>query len=249
MNHTNFFLLRPDPPNYELDIYKESIPMSTYLVAFVICDFKNISSGNFTVWARADAIQSARFALTVGTRVLKFFESFFNLPYPLQKTDMLALPDFSSGAMENFGLITFRETAMLYEEGVSAHSNKQRVAIVVAHEVAHQWFGNLVTPSWWTDLWLNEGFATYMEYVGVDAVEPSWKTMDQFVVNEIHNVFSLDALSTSHPISIKVNNPDEINEIFDRISYAKGAAIIRMMDHFLTKPVFRAGVSKYLSKM
>lgn len=220
--------------------------MSTYLVAFVVSDYKSLKDGNFAVWARADAIHSAKYALSFGVRVLSFLEKFFSLSYPLPKVDMVALPDFSSGAMENFGLITYRETAMLFEEGVSAASNKQRVAIVVAHELAHQWFGNLVTPSWWTDLWLNEGFASYMEYVGVDAVEPTWKPMDQFVVNEIHSVFGLDALSTSHPVSIKVENPEEINEIFDRISYAKGAAIIRMMAHFLTDTVFRQGLTNYL---
>lgn len=148
--------------------------------------------------------------------------------------------------MENWGLITFREAAMLYEEGVSARINKQRVSTVVAHELAHQWFGNLVTPSWWSDLWLNEGFATYMEYVGIDAVEPSWKSMDQFVLNEVQAVFTLDALSTSHKIWIEVRNPDEINEIFDRISYGKGAAIIRMMYHFLTAQVFKDGLSSFL---
>lgn len=138
---------------------------------------------------------------------------------------------------------------MLYDEGVSGNSNKQRVATVVAHELAHQWFGNLVTPSWWSDLWLNEGFASYMEYLGVDAVEPSWKSMDQFVVNELQNVFSLDALSSSHQISVKVDNPDEINDIFDRISYGKGATIIRMMDHFLTTPIFKGGLTNYLKEL
>lgn len=118
-----------------MDIYEESVPMSTYLVAFVICDFKSLSKGNFTVWARADAIQSASYALDIGVKLLDFLEKFFNVPYPLPKTDMIALPDFSSGAMENFGLITYRETAMLYEESVSACSNKQRVAIVVSHEL------------------------------------------------------------------------------------------------------------------
>lgn len=133
---------------------------------------------------------------------------------------------------------------------VSACSNKQRVAIVVSHELGHQWFGNLVTPMWWTDLWLNEGFASYLEYLGVQAVEPDWKSLDQFVVNEVHTVFALDALTNSHPISVKeVENPDEINEIFDRISYAKGAAILRMLASFLTDKIFRMGLSNYLREM
>uniref|UniRef100_A0A182NCK3 Aminopeptidase N n=1 Tax=Anopheles dirus TaxID=7168 RepID=A0A182NCK3_9DIPT len=231
---------------YVWDVYQESVPMSTYLVAFVVCDYHNLTLGNFAVWARADAIGSARYALSVGPKLLKFLEEFFHIDYPLPKVDMIALPDFSAGAMENWGLITYRETAMLYEENVSAISNKQHVITVVAHELAHQWFGNLVTPSWWTDLWLNEGFASYMEYLGVDAVEPAWKSMEQFVVNELHNVFSLDALSSSHQISVEVHNPEEIHEIFDKISYGKGATIIRMMDHFLTTKVFKRGLTNYL---
>lgn len=150
--------------------------------------------------------------------------------------------------MENWGLITFRESNLLYDSRVSTRMNKQRVATVVVHELAHQWFGNLVTPSWWTDIWLNEGFATYMEYVGVNSVEKAWKAMDQFVLHEVQSVFTLDALSTSHRISTEVHNPDEINELFDRISYGKGAAIIRMMDHFLTTEVFRNGLKSYLKE-
>ncbi|XP_055618476.1 aminopeptidase N [Toxorhynchites rutilus septentrionalis] len=232
---------------YVWDNYQQSVPMSTYLVAFVVCDFDHLATGNFAVWARSDAMTSARYALDVGPKILKYLEQFFDIKYPLPKMDMIALPDFSAGAMENWGLITYRETAMLYEENVSANSNKQRVVTVVAHELAHQWFGNLVTPTWWTDLWLNEGFASYMEYLCVDAVEPAWKSMEQFVVNELHNVFSLDALSSSHQISVEVHNPEEINEIFDKISYGKGAAIIRMMDHFLTAEVFKNGLTRYLN--
>ncbi|XP_052891874.1 aminopeptidase N [Anopheles moucheti] len=237
----------PELQGYVWDVYQQSVPMSTYLVAFVVCDYQNLTAGNFAVWARADAIGSARYALSVGPKLLKFLEDFFHIDYPLPKVDMIALPDFSAGAMENWGLITYRETAMLYEENVSAISNKQHVITVVAHELAHQWFGNLVTPSWWTDLWLNEGFASYMEYLGVDAVEPAWKSMEQFVVNELHNVFSLDALSSSHQISVEVHNPEEIHEIFDKISYGKGATIIRMMDHFLTTEVFKRGLTNYLN--
>lgn len=135
---------------------------------------------------------------------------------------------------------------MLFEEAISPMKHKQRVASVVAHELSHQWFGNLVTPSWWSDLWLNEGFANYVEYLAVDHVEPTWKFLDQFVVIELHNVFELDSLESSHPVSVKVDNPAQINDIFDRISYAKGASIIRMMDNFLTRDVFRTGLFNYL---
>ncbi|XP_055847662.1 aminopeptidase N [Episyrphus balteatus] len=238
-----------DLPGYVWDNYMESLPMSTYLVAYTVSDFANLTKGSFSVWARPDAIQSAQYALIVGPKILKFLEQYFDIPYPLPKVDMIALPDFHAGAMENWGLITFREIAMLYEEGVSPTTNKQRIASVVGHELAHQWFGNLVTPTWWTDIWLNEGFASYMEYLTVDAIEPQWRTMDQFVVTELQNVFHLDAFSSSHKISIEVANPDEINEIFDKISYAKGATIIRMMSHFLTSKVFRSGLTKYLREM
>lgn len=191
-------------------------------------------------------MHTAEYALKIAGRILRHYESFFGIEYPLPKMDMIALPDFNAGAMENWGLITYRETAMLYDETSSSVANKQRVAVVVAHELAHQWFGNLVTPKWWDDLWLNEGFASFVEYIGVDFVEPKWRMLDQFVVEEVQNVFKVDGLSSSHQISIPVNNPDEISEIFDHISYAKGASIIRMMNYFLTEDVFKLGLQRYL---
>lgn len=239
----------PGMPSYLWDHYERSVPMSTYLVAFIVSDFEVLKSesGKFRVWARSEAIDQAHYALKIGPKILDHYEEYFKIKFPLPKIDNVALPDFSAGAMENWGLITYRETAMLYQEGVSASSNQHRVATVVSHELAHQWFGNLVTPSWWTDLWLNEGFASYVEYIGMDSVEPSWKVLEQFVVHDLQNVFGLDALESSHQISVEVGHPDEISEIFDRISYGKGASIIRMMDHFLTNKVFKQGLSNYLS--
>lgn len=160
---------------------------------------------------------------------------------------MIAIPDFNAGAMENWGLITYRETALLYKPGVSSPRNKQRIAVVVSHELAHQWFGNLVTMDWWTDLWLNEGFASYVEYLGVEAVEPEMKLLDQFVTNDLQTVMQMDALDSSHPVSVEVEHPHEIADIFDGISYQKGATIIRMMEHFLTARSFRMGLTNYLS--
>ncbi|XP_053945161.1 aminopeptidase N [Anastrepha ludens] len=235
--------------DYVWDQFAETLPMSTYLVAYAISDFGHISEENFSVWVRKDALESARYALSVGPKILRFLEEYFDLAFPLPKIDMIALPDFQAGAMENWGLITYRESIMLFEEGISATINEHRIASVVGHELAHQWFGNLVTPSWWSDIWLNEGFASYMEYITVDAIYPEWKNQDQFVVNELQNVFQLDALSSSHKISVEVFNPNEITEIFDRISYGKGSTIIRMMSHFLTSKVFRLGLSKYLKEM
>ncbi|XP_032687651.1 aminopeptidase N [Odontomachus brunneus] len=239
----------PGLHTYVWDHYERSVPMSTYLVAFIVSDFDERKSedGKFRVWARHEAINQAKYSLIIGPKILKYYEEYFKIEFPLPKMDMVALPDFAAGAMENWGLITYRETAMLYQEGVSTSSNQQRVATVVSHELAHQWFGNLVTPSWWTDLWLNEGFASYVEYIGMNAVEPSWRVLEQFVVHDLQNVFALDALESSHPISIEVGNPDEISEIFDKISYGKGASIIRMMDHFLTTEVFKQGLTNYLN--
>ncbi|XP_064088444.1 aminopeptidase N-like isoform X2 [Macrobrachium nipponense] len=241
-------------PGWFWDHFNTSVPTSTYLVAFVISDFAHMNSTKndhvlFRVWAREQAIKQADYALRAGPDVLTFFEKYFKLPFPLPKSDMIAIPDFSAGAMENWGLITYRETAMLYDPAVSSASNKQRVLQVVAHELAHQWFGNLVTPEWWTDLWLNEGFASFMEYVGSNSFEPSWKMMEQTVIEDVQNVFSLDCLESSHPISIPVNHPDEINEIFDRISYSKGSSIIRMMNYFLTPSTFTKGLSNYLTTL
>ena len=239
----------PGLPSYMWDHYERSVPMSTYLVAFIVSDFEVLKSesGDFRVWARRDAIEQARYCLKIGPKILEYYEDYFKIKFPLPKIDNVALPDFAAGAMENWGLITYRETAMLYQDGVSTSSNQERVATVVSHELAHQWFGNLVTPSWWTDLWLNEGFASYVEYIGMNAVEPTWKVLEQFVVHDLQNVFGLDALQSSHPISIEVGHPDEISEIFDKISYGKGATIIRMMDHFLTTNVFKQGLTNYLN--
>ncbi|KAH3860106.1 aminopeptidase N-like [Dreissena polymorpha] len=240
--------------NWFADKFKVTPKMSTYLLAFIICDFhytKAMTENNVTyrAYARPDAIDQTPYSLETGVKILTFFEKYFNVTYPLPKQDMIAIPDFAAGAMENWGLITYRETAMLYQPGVSSAGNKQRVAIVVSHELAHQWFGNLVTPSWWDDLWLNEGFASYVEYMGVDHVHPDWKMFEQFVVEDLQDVFNFDGLISSHPVYVPVAHPDEINEIFDKISYAKGATIIRMMRFFLGDTNFQKGLTDYLRSL
>lgn len=236
------------PNGLQADKFDTTVRMSTYLLAFVVSDFESRGDAKFRVWARPNAISSVDYSLSIGPRILEFYENYFSEKYPLPKTDMVALPDFNAGAMENWGLVTFRETALLFKRNESSAGNKERVAMVVSHELAHQWFGNLVTMKWWDDLWLNEGFATYVEYLGVDFVHKDWEMAKQFIAEELQPVMELDALKSSHPVSVPVYNPDEIIENFDKISYGKGASIIRMMNYFLTEPIFRKGVSNYLKK-
>lgn len=161
---------------------------------------------------------------------------------------MVAIPDFSAGAMENWGLITYRETDLLYDPNISAAASQHRIASVVAHELAHQWFGNLVTMKWWTDLWLNEGFATYMAAKAVHHINPEWNSLNEENVDNMLQVYQLDSMISSHPISIKIGHPREIAQIFDTISYKKGSYILRMMDLFLGEDVFRQGLTNYLNK-
>ncbi|XP_068228252.1 aminopeptidase N-like [Palaemon carinicauda] len=234
------------------DHFDLSVPMSTYLVALVVSDFDFIESPYgtdvlFRVWARHDAIDQSDYALRKGPEVLTYYQNYFGVPYPLPKQDMIAIGDFAAGAMENWGLIVYRETAILLDEKSASASNRQRVMEVIAHELAHQWFGNLVTPVWWTDIWLNEGFANFMENYGSDHCEPTWKIMEQLIVDDVQNVFALDSLESSHPISIPVNNPEEIGQIFDDISYDKGSSIIRMMNSFLTEKTFMKAINWYLT--
>ncbi|XP_063887378.1 aminopeptidase N-like isoform X1 [Scylla paramamosain] len=233
------------------DHFNTSVPMSTYLVVFLVSDFrsKEVTTQNgvsFRTWARETAINQTNYSLEIGSKILTFFEDYFSIPYPLPKQDMVAIPDFASGAMENWGLITYKEISLFYDPKVSSAYSKQRVMKTVAHELAHQWFGNLVTPKWWTDLWLSEGFASFMVYVCIDHAEPEWQMMEQLIMMDLHKVFRFDCLESSHPISIPVAHPDEINKIFDTISYVKGASIIRMMKFFLTEATFRRGLTNYL---
>ncbi|KAI5641071.1 peptidase family m1 domain-containing protein [Phthorimaea operculella] len=243
-----------DQSQFIWDTFETSVPMSTYLIAYVISKFEYVQSPpgladtTFKIWARKDAISQTTYASHIGPKVLAHFEKFFNVSFPLPKQDMFAIPDFSAGAMENWGLITYRETALLYDKVESSFVNKERVAEVIAHELAHQWFGNLVTMKWWSDLWLNEGFATFVASIGMDAVEPSWQSGESNAVEGILIVLNLDALESSHPVSAPLENPKRINEIFDEISYRKGSTLIRMMMMFLGEDVFRRALSSYLKK-
>nr|XP_045582294.1 aminopeptidase N-like isoform X1 [Procambarus clarkii] len=238
-------------PGWVWDHYPPSVPMSTYLVTFAVSNFTHIKATYddrvlLRVWARQEAIEHAHYSLELGQKMLGFYERYFDLAYPLPQMDAIALPE-NFGGMENWGLILYGEAALLYEEGVSSARDKQYIGTIVAHEVAHQWFGNLVTPKSWTGLWLNEGFATFMQYLAVDQAEPTWKVFDQFVFNSVQDSFAIDCLESSHPIHIPVEHPDDIVQIFDKITYRKGSSLIRMMSHFLTERTFRAGITNYLT--
>uniref|UniRef100_A0A8C7KEE1 Aminopeptidase n=1 Tax=Oncorhynchus kisutch TaxID=8019 RepID=A0A8C7KEE1_ONCKI len=204
--------------------------MSTYLLAFIVSDYDYINSTNdnvlIRIYARKKAIADGQgeYALNKTGPILKFFEKYYNATYPLPKSDQIALPDFNAGAMENWGLITYRETALLYDPKMSSNSNKERIATIIAHELAHMWFGNLVTLRWWNDLWLNEGFASYVEYLGANEAEPDWNIKDLIVLGDVHRVFAVDALASSHPLSSReedIQKPEQISELFDAISYSK----------------------------
>ncbi|XP_045117781.1 aminopeptidase N-like [Portunus trituberculatus] len=238
-------------PGWVWDVFETSVRMSTYLVAFVVSDFSFVQSDandhvHFRVWARDQAIGQADYAVATGPSILTIYEEYFDVPFPLPKQDMIALPDFSAGAMENWGLVTYRERLLLLDPNDFAASDMDDVARVIAHELAHQWFGNLVTLKWWNDLWLNEGFATFVSYIGTSHLEPDWKTMERFVTEEMQGVMALDSLESSHPISVTVDSASQVNELFDGISYAKGASIIRMMMYFLKEENFKKGIHNYL---
>ncbi|CUG87639.1 aminopeptidase, putative [Bodo saltans] len=228
--------------------------MSTYLLAWTIGEMEVISKtiqktrGGETlvrVFATEGKSKQGEFALDVACKVLPLYEEFFGSDYFIPKCDLLAIPDFAAGAMENWGLITYRETALLCDDSSSA-VHRQWVALVVAHELAHQWFGNLVTMEWWKELWLNEAFATWVEYFAVDVLFPEWNIFTQFVNDETGRALSLDALRSSHAVEVDVVNAQEIDEIFDAISYCKGGSVLRMAIEFIGIDAFRTGIRAYL---
>lgn len=233
--------------------FKKTPIMSTYLVAFVVGEYDFIddttSDGIYVrVFTPVGKREQGRFALEIAVKTLPFYSDYFGIPYPLPKLDLIAIPDFDAGAMENWGLVTYREVCLLIDEKESSVARKQRVALVVGHELAHQWFGNLTTMEWWTHLWLNEGFASWVEYLCVDYCCPSFNIWQQFVVSTLTPALQLDALANSHPIEVPVGHPSEVDEIFDAISYDKGASVIQMLYHYIGKDDFKAGMHSYLTE-
>ncbi|XP_052084120.1 aminopeptidase N-like isoform X4 [Mytilus californianus] len=237
--------------NWVADHYEETPLMSTYILAFIVCDFQytsDVTKNNvlFRSWARNEVVDQTPYSLKVGIKILAYFEDYLNISFPLAKSDMIAVPDFQAGAMENWGLITYRETNMLFHPLESSEFRKEVVANIVSHELAHMWFGNLVTPEWWGDIWLNEGFASYFEHLGVDHVHPDWNMLEEFTSPEMHRAMTMDSLVSKHPVYAHVSENRQIQSMFDDISYIKGASIIRMMRFFLGEHTFKRGLQRYL---
>ncbi|CAB4254943.1 metallo-aminopeptidase [Maudiozyma barnettii] len=232
--------------------FNTSPKMSTYLVAFIVAELKYVENNDFRIPIRVYATpgneKDGQFAADLTAKTLAFFETSFGIKYPLPKMDNVAIHEFSAGAMENWGLVTYRVVDLLLDKDHSTLGRVQRVAEVVQHELAHQWFGNLVTMDWWEGLWLNEGFATWMSWYSCNEFQPEWKVWEQYVTDTLQGALALDSLRSSHPIEIPVKRADEINQIFDAISYSKGSSLLRMISKWLGEDVFIKGVSQYLQK-
>ncbi len=242
----------PAGPGKKVVTFADTIRMSTYLLAFVVGELETtepLMVGNtpLRVWCVPGKTPLARFALAIGAFSVEFFERYYGLPYPGDKLDLLAIPDFAAGAMENLGAVTFRETALLVDEAAASHTELERIADVVAHEVAHMWFGDLVTMAWWNGIWLNEAFATFMELLAVDAWKPEWKRWVTFGVSRAA-AMGVDGLQNTRPIEFEVRAPRDCEAMFDLLTYEKGASVLRMLEQHLGLDVFRDGVRLYLCR-
>lgn len=237
-----------------LFIFDKTPVMSTYIVAYVIGKLDYIEDNSFIpirVYADKSEKQWGSFALQVATRSLRFFKDYFGAEYPLPKLDMVAIPSFAMGAMENWGLVTYRRTSLLFDEASTPIRSKKNIAITVAHELAHMWFGNLVTMKWWSDLWLNEGFATWAATLAIsNSLQDilSWDAWSSFINDEVESGMVMDSLRSTHSIAVQVNDPVEIDQIFDAISYSKGSSVIKMLENWLEPEVFRKGLKNYIEK-
>ena len=231
------------PDAYRVCHFDKTPLMSTYLVAFIVGEFECVESQTkdvmVRVWTLKGKSEQGQFALETASKALDFYAELFGIPYPLPKYDCIAIPDFEMVAMENWGLAIYRDSALLVDPMNTSGATKQYVAIIVCHETAHLWFGNLVTMEWWTHLWLKEGFASFMENFCTDILYPEFDLWTQFARDVMIPALDLDALQNSHPIEVQVGHPEEVQEIYDDISYYKGASIIRMLHNYIGNEAFR----------
>lgn len=247
-------LIKSDTPGPGADkhtvTFDTTPKMSTYLVAFLVGDFQCTGGERdgvkIRVCATPDKVDMTGYGVDVAKYVLHYYNSYFGIPYPLKKLDLIGLPDFEAGAMENFGAITYRETALLVDPKTATINSKKNVALVIAHEMAHQWFGDLVTMHWWDNVWLNEGFATWMENKPVEAEHPEWH-IEQDVAANLDSTLNLDAQPTTRAIRAKADTREEIEQMFDGISYGKAGAVLLMVENYLGEETFRKGVHNYLA--
>ncbi len=231
--------------------YADTIKMSTYLVAFVVGPFESTDTVDvdgvpLRIIAPRGKGHLTQFALECGAFCLRYLRDYYGIPYPGDKVDMIAIPDFAFGAMENLGAITYRETALLVDPSQASQAELVRILDVIAHELAHMWFGDLVTMKWWDGIWLNEAFATFMEMKATDAMRPEWKRWLAFGATERPWAYGTDSLASSRPVEFEVMSPDEANEMFDALTYGKGSSVLRMIEQYLGEEVFRNGVGSYL---
>lgn len=233
--------------------YSDTIKMSTYLVAVVVGPFEStekvdVDGVPLRIVAPKGKEHLTEFALECGEFCLRFLSEYYGIPYPGDKVDMIAIPDFAFGAMENLGAITYRETALLVDPTQASQAELVRILDVIAHELAHMWFGDLVTMGWWDGIWLNEAFATFMEMKATDAMRPEWKRWLAFGATERPWAYGTDSLASTRPVEFEVLSPDEANEMFDALTYGKGSSVLRMIEQFLGEEVFRQGVGSYLRR-
>lgn len=231
--------------------FRETPKMSSYLLYLGVGNYDYVRGACGKTKVRVITTPGrramAKLAFEYSVKFIKFYENYFGIKYPLPKVDFIAIPDFAAGAMENWGAITFREVALLADENTSL-AGKQRVAEVIAHELAHQWFGDLVTMKWWNDIWLNESFATFMASKAMDFVFPEWKVKIEYLRDTIATAYGADQLKSTHPISVDVKNPSGIDQLFDEISYEKGGTVLNMIEHYVGGPIFREGLHIYLTE-
>jgi len=233
--------------------FMDSPKMSTYLLAFCVGEFDFVQAQTnhgvlIKVYTPPGKASAGLFALDCAVRSLDKYNEFFGVPYPLPKLDMVAIGEFAAGAMENWGLVTYREVDLLIDPITASNSQKQRVVTVVTHELAHQWFGNLVTMAWWDDLWLNEGFASWAENWAANELYPEFEMWDQFTTGHLSSALRLDALKSSHPIQVPIYHAEEVEQIFDAVSYCKGGAVVRMIKAVLGMKAFQEGLGNYMAK-